>query len=82
MISRKIMVGDIRDERPIGTLVNMAGQYKSSIYFISEGRRINGKSIMGMMTLGIYPDEDVEVEIDGEDEEEVLGEIERFLSGG
>ena len=34
-------------------LVQVASQYESSIYVESEEKRVNAKSIMGMMTLGL-----------------------------
>ena len=44
----------IRDRaRPIAMLVQVASQYTSNIYLESEARKVNAKSIMGMMSLGL-----------------------------
>ena len=39
------------EARPIAMLVQVASQYDSTVYLETEGRRINAKSIMGMMSL-------------------------------
>ena len=55
-------------------------QYGSEIYVESDNKKVNAKSIMGMMTLGLYSGETVTVSANGEDEEEALANIEKFLS--
>ena len=39
------------EARPVAMLVQVASQYERAIYVQSEQRRVNAKSIMGMMTL-------------------------------
>ena len=41
------------EARPVALLVQVASQYESEIHLESEGRTVNAKSIMGMMTLGL-----------------------------
>ena len=41
------------EARPVALLVQVASQFESDIYVESEQRRVNAKSIMGMMTLGL-----------------------------
>ena len=41
------------EARPAAMLVQVASQYESSIYVEKEQKRVNAKSIMGMMTLGL-----------------------------
>lgn len=67
--------------RHIALLVQEASKYESSIYMQTGARKVNAKSIMGMMTLGLDIGEELEVTADGEDEEAALEGIERFLSG-
>ncbi|MCM1063072.1 MAG: HPr family phosphocarrier protein [Eubacterium sp.] len=69
------------DARPIAHLVQEASKYDSTIYIIAEGKRINAKSIMGMMSLALDSGEDLEVSADGQDEQEAVEGIENFLSG-
>ncbi|MCM1542103.1 MAG: HPr family phosphocarrier protein [Blautia sp.] len=69
------------EARPIAHLVQEASKYDSTIYIISEGKRINAKSIMGMMSLALDSGEDLEVSADGQDEQAAVEGIESFLSG-
>ena len=61
-------------------LVQVASQYDSSIYVECDSRRVNAKSIMGMMTLELSEGESVNVTADGRDEERALEGIEKYLS--
>ena len=82
MISKDVAVrleGGL-EARPLAMLVQIAGKYNSVISFESQGRKVNGKSIMGMMTLGLDEGDSVNVIADGADEREAVSEIEKFLS--
>ncbi len=68
------------EARPIAMLVQVASQYDSKIYVETGSKRVNAKSIMGMMTLGISVGEEVTVSADGTDEEKAIAEIESYLS--
>lgn len=76
-----VNLGDELKARHIALLVQEASKYESSIYMQSGARKVNAKSIMGMMTLGLDIGEELEVTADGDDEEEALEGIKRFLSG-
>ena len=69
------------EARPIAHLVQEASKYDSTIYIISEGKKVNAKSIMGMMSLELDNGEALEVAAEGLDEQEALEGIESFLSG-
>ncbi len=84
MISKDVAVcleGGL-EARPLAMLVQIAGKYSSAISFESQGRKVNGKSIMGMMTLGLDEGDSVNVIVDGADEREALNEIEKYLRAG
>lgn len=49
------------EARPIALLVQVASQYESSVYVESEEKKVNAKSIMGMMSLSIAAGEHVTV---------------------
>ena len=68
------------EARPVALLVQVASQYGSEIYVESDNKKVNAKSIMGMMTLGLYAGETVTISANGDDEEEALANIEKFLS--
>lgn len=66
--------------RPVALLVQVASQYDSQIHVEVGEKRVNAKSIMGMMTLGLETGEQITVETSGADEEEAMSEIEKYLS--
>ena len=68
------------EARPVALLVQVASQYESVIHLESEGRTVNAKSIMGMMTLGLASGEKVVVTANGKDEAEAIQNIEEYLS--
>ncbi len=68
------------EARPVAMLVQVASQYDSSIYVECESKRVNAKSIMGMMTLGLLPGEEIVVTADGADEETAIAGIEKYLT--
>lgn len=69
------------EARPIAVLVQVASQYDSTIYLEAEGKRVNAKSIMGMMTMALKAGEKLTVEATGSDEAEAIEGIERYISG-
>lgn len=76
----KIQIQNGLEARPVAVLVQVASQYSSKIYVECEERKVNAKSIMGMMTLGLAAGEEVTVSVDGEDEKVAMEEIEKYLS--
>lgn len=79
--SMKICLSGGLEARPIAVLVQVASQHESSVYIEAEGKKVNAKSIMGMMSLGLDSGESVKVIADGADEEAAIADIEKFLSG-
>lgn len=69
------------EARPVAMLVQVASQFESTVYINSEDKKVNAKSIMGMMSMGLDNGEEVTVSADGNDEEAAVAEIEKFLSG-
>ena len=61
-------------------LVQVASQFESNIYVEVEDKKVNAKSIMGMMTLSIVPGEEVTIITIGVDEEEAMDKIEEYLT--
>lgn len=81
MREREIVIGleTGLEARPIALLVQVASQFESDIYIESGNKRVNAKSIMGMMSLGLDNGEKVRVSTAGEDEDKAMNEIEKFL---
>ena len=69
------------ETRPAALLVQVASQFRSEIYLeVDNRKRVNAKSIMGMMKLGLDTGENVVVSVNGEDEEAAIQEIEAYLT--
>lgn len=69
------------EARPVALLVQEASKYDSTIYIRSGEKKVNAKSIMGMMSLGLNAGEELEVSADGADETAAVDGIDKFLSG-
>lgn len=76
----KIQIQNSMESRPVAVLVQVASQFTSSIYVECGDKRVNAKSIMGMMALGLDSGEEVVVSADGEDETNAMQDIEKYLS--
>lgn len=68
------------EARLVAVFVQVASQFESSIYVQHDNKRVNAKSIMGMMTLGLPVGENIKVSAEGTDEEEAIKEIGKYLS--
>lgn len=69
------------EARPVALLVQEASKYESTIYIQTGEKKVNAKSIMGMMSLGLGEGDELMVAADGTDEQTAVSNIERFLSG-
>lgn len=79
--SIKIQLTGGLEARPVAMLVQVASQFESSVYIETEGKKVNAKSIMGMMSLALGTGESVKVITDGDDEQSAIDSIEEYLSG-
>lgn len=84
MIQKKmtINISTGLEARPVAVFVQVASQFDSSIYVEVGTKKVNAKSIMGMMTLRLDVGESVVVSADGADEEKAIAEIEKYLAAG
>ena len=67
--------------RKVAVLVQKASMFDSNIYIESEGKKVNAKSIMGMMSLGLNAGEEVTVIAEGADEGAAVDSLEEYISG-
>lgn len=81
MSRKNVIVSNVSEEHdnPIAELVQVACRYDSEIILESNNRRINAKSIMGIMAFNPSEGMSVNIVTDGADEHEALLAIERFL---
>ena len=78
----KIQLSGGLEARPVAMLVQVASQHDSTVYLESEGKKVNAKSIMGMMSIGLDSGEMVTVIADGTDEEVAVEDIAKYLCSG
>jgi phosphocarrier protein len=65
--------------RPATTLVNQAGQFSSDITLDYNGKSVNLKSIMGVMSLGIQSGAEITIKAEGSDADDALAAIEDVM---
>lgn len=68
------------EARPIAMLVQKASQFSSKVHIEIGNKKVNAKSIMGMMSLSVCGGDEVVVVTEGTDEEVAANEIELYLS--
>jgi phosphocarrier protein len=66
--------------RASAKLTKLAASFKSDVFLSRGGRRVNAKSIMGVMMLAAGVGADVEIEADGGDEHEAVAAISALVS--
>lgn len=81
MITKNITI-DVKQNNeasPVAVLVQLASKYDSSVYINQDNKKVNAKSIMGMMALGVVKGQNVTVIVDGPDEVSAMESIENYL---
>lgn len=68
--------------RPAASLVKLASNFSSEFYIHMYGYKVNGKSILGVMTLAAEKGAELELEISGPDEEEAAEAIVDLIENG
>lgn len=68
--------------RPAATIVKIAAKYKCEFFISRDGVQINGKSIIGVMTLAAETGAEIVLTFDGEDEEQAAVEIAEYFNRG
>ncbi len=68
--------------RPAATIVKLASKYKCDFFLNKDGLHINGKSIIGVMTLAAEKGSEILLIFNGEDEESASKEIVDYFNRG
>ena len=81
MSNKEIVVSDVNREHdnPIAELVQVACQVDSNIVLENDSRKVNAKSIVGIMAFNPTRGMTVNIVADGSDEQEALVAMEKFL---
>ena len=61
--------------------MRLASKYESTVHIEAQSKKVNAKSIMGMMTLNLNSGEEVTVIAEGTDEVSAVADMESFLLG-
>ena len=67
--------------RASAKLTKLAGGFGSEIHLSRNGRRVNAKSIMGVMMLAAGLGSVIELEVEGADEQEAMGALRSLIEG-
>lgn len=77
----KVQMKNGLDVRPMAMLVQIASQCNSEVQIQKGNHWVNAKSLLGMMTLDLADDEEIEITTNGMDEAEAMRNICNFLTG-
>lgn len=66
--------------RPAALFVQIANKFDSEVSVIKDGVEVNGKSIMGILTLAAERDSIITITVSGRDAESALAELERVIA--
>ena len=84
MISRNVTIVNSMGlhPRPATFFVQNAHKFKSSVWVESGDRKVNAKSLLGVLSLGIAKGMTVTIIADGYDEDEALDALEKLIDSG
>jgi phosphocarrier protein len=68
--------------RPATFFIQKANEYKSSIWVEKEERRVNAKSLLGVLSLGIVGGTTIKVIADGSDEKDAVDSLVKLVQSG
>ena len=82
MYIKKIMVNNQvgLHARPATFFIQKANEFKSSIWIEKEDRKVNAKSLLGVLSLGIVKGTEIDVGADGTDEEAAVLALENLIA--
>jgi len=83
LIEKKLVINNEQGlhARPAALFVQIANKYESDVTVKKGRQEVNGKSIMGLMTLAAEKGSLIRLKINGPDAKEALQELERIISG-
>lgn len=68
--------------RPATFFIQKANEFKSSIWVEKEERRVNAKSLLGVLSLGIVGGTSIKVIADGADEQQAVESLMKLVASG
>ena len=68
--------------RPATFFIQKANEFKSTVWVEKEERRVNSKSLLGVLSLGIVGGTTIRIIADGSDEEEAVESLVKLVQSG
>jgi phosphocarrier protein len=68
--------------RPAALMVQTASRFKSKVKILKDEQEVDGKSIMGLMTLAASAGSGLRLVVDGDDEAQALAALEQLVNSG
>lgn len=66
--------------RPAALFVQEANRFSSDIFLEKEGKRVNAKSIMGLMSVAVGPGETITLQAEGTDQDNAIDKLVEFVT--
>ena len=66
--------------RPASQFAKKASNYQSEIKILKDNEEVNGKSVMGVMSLGVDKKDEITLEINGEDEDKAMEKLTKLIN--
>ena len=81
MVSKEVVINNQvgLHARPATFFIQKANEFKSSIWVEKEERRVNAKSLLGVLSLGIVKGTTITIIADGSDEEEAIATLSALI---
>ncbi|MBQ5350122.1 MAG: HPr family phosphocarrier protein [Oscillospiraceae bacterium] len=82
MISKEVVISNQvgLHARPATFFIQKANEYKASIWVEKDDRRVNAKSLLGVLSLGIVKGTAITIIADGSDEEEAVAALSALIA--
>ena len=82
LLTREVTINnqDGLHARPATFFIQKANEFKSSIWIEKEDRKVNAKSLLGVLSLGIVKGTSVNIVADGSDEKEALNTLAALIA--
>lgn len=82
MASRNVVVNLAKDAeaRPVAMVVQIASQFESRVFIVDKNKKINAKSIMGMMSLNFGNGTELTIEAEGNDAQAAVDAVADYIA--
>ncbi|MBZ2175658.1 HPr family phosphocarrier protein [Schnuerera sp. xch1] len=84
MISKNVILNNEvgLHARPAAVFVQTANKFSCNVYIEFNGKKVNGKSIIGVMSLGAFDGEEITIIANGVDEKQAIEELIDLVENG